>query len=58
MAFVMTSITAFSQNPFVGIWEGKVNMGMELRVIFTLKEGENKELTAAMDLPDNGMKGK
>lgn len=57
MAFVMATISAFCQNSFEGIWEGKVNVGTDLRVVFTLKQDRNKEFTAIMDLPDQGMNG-
>ena len=57
IAFVMNTVSASTQNPFEGIWEGKVNVGMDLRVIFTLKQVENLGFTVTMDLPDNGVKG-
>ncbi len=57
MVFAMTTVSAFSQNAFVGIWQGKVNIGMDLRVVFTLKQDESKNFTATMDLLDQGITG-
>ncbi|HEX6180265.1 MAG TPA: hypothetical protein VFZ47_03420, partial [Chitinophagaceae bacterium] len=55
MAMIMQGLPA--QHRFVGIWEGKVHAGVELRVVFTIKQDQSQKLTAIMDLPDQGITG-
>lgn len=49
------SCKSFAQNRFVGDWEGKLSVGIDLRVVFHIIEG-NGELTATTDSPDQGVK--
>lgn len=57
IAFLVAAIPVFSQNAFEGIWEGKINSGIDLRVIFLLEKDAGNGFIATMDLPDNGIKG-
>jgi uncharacterized protein len=45
-----------AQSSFVGTWEGKLNAGMELRLVFHVSK-DNGEFTGSMDCPDQGLKG-
>ena len=56
-AFLIASLCSAAQNPIIGLWEGKINAGMDLRIIFNLKQDENGNYSATMDLPDQGIKG-
>jgi uncharacterized protein len=40
-----------------GIWEGKLNMGIELRIIFHIRESSNGSFTATADSPDQSAFG-
>ena len=57
MAFVVAISSSFGQVSFEGIWQGKVNVGMDLRVVFTIRQDDNQKFTATMDLPDQGLNG-
>jgi len=39
-----------------GIWEGKMNAGVELRIIFRIYKDELNRVVATMDSPDQGIK--
>lgn len=46
-----TSLQA--QNDWEGTWEGNLNVGtQEIRIVFHIKQGDNKTWTALMDSPD------
>ena len=45
-----------AQTPFLGLWEGKMNAGVELRMIFHFSQDASKNLIAKMDCPDQGIK--
>lgn len=40
-----------------GIWEGKLQAGVELRILFHISMSEDGSLSATMDSPDQGVKG-
>ena len=42
---------------FVGTWEGKLNVGVELRVVFHIKDSSNGSLTTTADSPDQSAYG-
>ena len=47
-----------SNDEITGTWLGKLKVpGLELRIVFNIKESENGILTATMDSPDQGAKG-
>jgi fermentation-respiration switch protein FrsA (DUF1100 family) len=51
-------IYAGSNDEITGIWLGKLKVsGLEIRIVFNIKESENGILTATMDSPDQGAKG-
>lgn len=49
----------FSQtnNKFTGIWEGKLNVGVELRLVFHIKDDEKGNLVSTFDSPDQSAYG-
>lgn len=55
--FAMMHQVLSAQDKFIGIWLGKVNAGVEARVIFTISIDATKKLKAVMELPDQGIKG-
>ncbi len=56
--FVLFAIAAvsFAQAQFVGNWEGSVNVGKKLRLVFHIKQDGDSLLTT-MDSPDQGVTG-
>ncbi|MDQ6756263.1 MAG: alpha/beta fold hydrolase [Bacteroidota bacterium] len=54
--FCTTSIIA--QNPkIIGTWQGKINVGVSLRVIFNFTKDNLGNIQATTDDPDQGIKG-
>jgi len=53
---LLLSLNTFGQNQFAGNWEGKLDVGPGLRIMFHIAE-ENGKLTATMDSPDQGATG-
>jgi alpha-beta hydrolase superfamily lysophospholipase len=49
-----TGNSSFAQNPagFTGSWEGKLNVGIELRIIFHIKEDGKGGFMSSADSPD------
>ena len=45
-----------AQTGVIGIWEGKMNAGVELRMIFHFYKDEKNQMAATMDCPDQGIK--
>jgi pimeloyl-ACP methyl ester carboxylesterase len=45
-----------AQSGIIGIWEGKMNPGVELRMIFHFYKDEKNQVAATMDCPDQGIK--
>ena len=58
-AFIVVMLIADiaqAQSKFAGNWEGKINAGKEVRLVFRVKES-NGMLSATMDSPDQGVTG-
>jgi pimeloyl-ACP methyl ester carboxylesterase len=47
--------SSFAQSRVAGIWEGKLNAGIEMRIIFHIKDSLGK-LYATMESPEQGLK--
>ena len=52
---LLVSANCFAKNDPVGIWQGLLNAGKQLRVVFIISEGNGK-LSATMESPDQGVK--
>jgi pimeloyl-ACP methyl ester carboxylesterase len=52
-----TGIAAQPVNKFTGIWEGKLNLGVELRIVFHIKEDGKGGLLSTADSPDQAAYG-
>jgi uncharacterized protein len=55
-------VTLFSaataqQKNITGIWEGKLNAGVELRIVFHFTKNADGSYTGSLDSPDQGVKG-
>jgi alpha/beta superfamily hydrolase len=55
-AFLSATLFSLSQNTFLGIWEGKMNAGVDLRMIFHISQDVSKNFIATIDCPDQGLK--
>jgi pimeloyl-ACP methyl ester carboxylesterase len=53
--FATIQLCSFGQSPFTGIWEGKINVGVNVRLVFTIREDASQKFTAVMDMPDQGV---
>jgi pimeloyl-ACP methyl ester carboxylesterase len=52
---LLFSVSSNSQsNPYTGIWEGKLKVSVELRLVFHITEDNDHSLFASMDSPDQG----
>lgn len=49
---LLISITATAQQKFYGTWEGKINAGVSLRVVFIFSANGNNGLKAVLKSPD------
>lgn len=49
-------VNANAQSPLVGAWEGSMNVGQELRLVFRIQEANGK-LSGTMDSPDQKVTG-
>ena len=54
---IVINIAAQPANKFTGIWEGKLNVGIELRIVFTIKENGQGGLVSSADSPDQSAYG-
>ncbi|MEI8278141.1 MAG: alpha/beta fold hydrolase [Bacteroidota bacterium] len=54
---LMAANTLQAQNKFIGSWQGSLNVGKELRLIFNIKADEKGVYSATMDSPDQGATG-
>lgn len=51
--FLLISTSLHAQNDLAGTWEGILKVGaQELRIVFHVKQGDNKTWTVLMDSPD------
>ncbi len=55
-ACMALSLSASAQSKLPGNWEGEMNVGQKVRLIFKVKEADGK-LSATMDSPDQGVTG-
>jgi uncharacterized protein len=56
-ALLQSTLFASAQNAFLGIWEGKINVGVDIRMVFHFsKDGEDR-YSVTLDSPDQGVKG-
>src|SRR5690349_20172731 len=54
----LATLNAFSQNKsFNGIWLGKLNVGVELRIVFNFTTDEKGSIKATLDSPDQAAYG-
>jgi len=58
-SLLVISQAAFSQpvSPFASIWEGKLNVGVELRIVFHISEVKKGVYTSTADSPDQSAFG-
>lgn len=49
-------VNAHAQSPLVGAWEGSMNVGQALRLVFRIQEANGK-LSGTMDSPDQNVTG-
>ena len=61
VGLLLTSVSGWAANPVAKeqVWEGvlKIRAGVELRLVFHVKEGDNGALSATWDSPDQGATG-
>lgn len=58
VAAMVTALCGHTQdNPFKGTWQGKLNVGTELRIVFHITENASGGWTATMDSPDQSAFG-
>jgi pimeloyl-ACP methyl ester carboxylesterase len=59
LLFLFTGITctSFAQHTISGIWEGKLNAGVSLRIVFHFDRQPGDTYKGFMDSPDQGAKG-
>jgi pimeloyl-ACP methyl ester carboxylesterase len=48
-------LASYGQRPVAGIWEGRLNAGVEMRIIFHIKDSAGT-LSATMESPEQGLK--
>ena len=54
---ILFSSPAFSQKKFEGNWQGKLNVGVELRIVFHVKANADGSFSSTMDSPDQSAFG-
>jgi Dienelactone hydrolase and related enzymes len=54
---IITSSAVKAQFNPAGIWEGKLNIGVPIRVVFHINKSDDNSYKATMDSPDQGVKG-
>jgi uncharacterized protein len=55
-AIVLAGSFATAQTEFTGIWEGKINAGVEIRIIFQISYDTSKKVIGTMSVPEQGLK--
>ena len=48
---------SLAQSPLVGIWQGTLNLGVQLRIVFHISTDSSGNLHTVMDSPDQNAKG-
>ena len=56
LLFSLFCLQTAAQDKFTGSWEGKLNVGVELRLVFHINQSDGG-YDGTMDSPDQGMKG-
>ena len=56
LSLLVITIRSHAQTAFLGLWEGRMNAGVELRMIFNFTHDASKNFIAKMDCPDQGLK--
>jgi uncharacterized protein len=56
ITFLLLSTASNGQQQYTGLWEGKLNFGVETRMIFNITLDSANRLTATLDVPDQGIK--
>lgn len=54
---LLTAFASHAQSAFNGIWEGKLNAGAELTMIFFISQDSAKNFIATIDCPEQGLRG-
>ncbi|MEO7393783.1 MAG: alpha/beta fold hydrolase [Chitinophagaceae bacterium] len=57
LSFFFSTVNFGQAGKFIGAWEGKLNVGIELRIIFHITEDGKGGLVAAADSPDQAAYG-
>lgn len=57
IVLLLTLNSVSAQSPFYGIWEGKMNVGAAIRMIFRISEDSSKNVQAIVESPDQGLQG-
>lgn len=57
IACTAISIAFAQNNPFAGTWAGKLNVGVELRIVFHISDNGKGGIAATIDSPDQGAFG-
>ncbi len=55
--FFLLQYNLYAQQKFTGIWEGKINVGITLRIVFNITQDNSGNLITTMDSPDQSALG-
>jgi alpha/beta superfamily hydrolase len=55
--FFATTVLAQNSTKVIGTWEGKINVGVSLRVVFNFTKDSSGNIKGTTDSPDQGVKG-
>ncbi len=55
--FAALSTVMAQQKDIAGIWEGKLNVGVTLRIVFHFEKNADGTFSGSLDSPDQGVKG-
>jgi uncharacterized protein len=56
LMFLLAPTISNCQKQFTGLWEGKMNVGVEMRIVFKISLDQSNKLFASFDIPDQGLK--
>jgi uncharacterized protein len=56
ITLLITTEVVAAQSSFIGTWEGKLNAGIELRLIFRIAQSDSGGFAGQLDCPDQGLK--
>jgi alpha/beta superfamily hydrolase len=56
-ACLLATIGTYAQSAFTGIWEGKMNAGVEITMIFHISQDASKNFIVTIDCPEQGLRG-